>query len=104
MGVNYYDPLLFKGPQQSLGIFTGNTTDPSSYINLPTTTYAQYKTAVTSAYNSLPPGPQMMVDYHMSALTEVVSSGVTTDPDYWSASSANGTFTLFSLGEVSIIS
>ena len=34
----------------------------------------------------------MMVDYHMSALTEVVSSGVTTDPDYWSASSANGTF------------
>ena len=33
-----------------------------------------------------------MIDYHMSALTEVVSSGVTTDPDYWSASSVNGTY------------
>jgi hypothetical protein len=33
----------------------------------------------------------MLIDFHLSALTEVVSSGITTDPDYWSGGS-NGNY------------
>ena len=93
MGVNYYDPVLFYLAENSLNIAaTGDEESTNNYINLPTTTYAQYKTAVNGMYNVLTPLQKILIDYHMSALTEVVSSGVTTDPDYWSASSVNGTF------------
>lgn len=93
MGVNYYDPVLFYLAENSLNIAaTGDEESTNNYINLPTTTYAQYKTAVNNMYSVLTPLQKILIDYHMSALTEVVSSGVTTDPDYWSASSVNGTF------------
>jgi len=91
MARNYYDPWLFNKAEYDLGI------DPYQnqslqYVNLPTTTYAAYKTAVGAAYDGATPLNQMLIDFHLSALTEVVSSGITTDPDYWSASSVNGTY------------
>ena len=91
MGVNYYDPWLFDRAEEALGIdpYRG---EPYLYTNLPTTTYSAYKDAVATAYSSAPPLYQKLIDYHLSALTEVVGSGVTTDPDYWSASSVNGTY------------
>ena len=90
MGTNYYDPGLFASAEKSLGISVGwNGRD--KYINIPATTYATYKSKVNEIYGNLSPLEQLLCDYHMSALTEVVSSGVTTDPDYWSASSVNGT-------------
>ena len=93
MGINYYDPVLFSLAEDSLNIAaTGDEESTNNYINLPTTTYAQYKTAVNNMYSVLTPLQKILIDYHMSALTEVVSSGVTTDPDYWSASSVNGSF------------
>ena len=94
MGTNYYDPVLFSLAENSLKISADASEGGSTnnYINLPTTTYTQYKAAVGSAYNYLTPLQQILVNYHMSALTEVVSSGITTDPDYWSASSVNGSF------------
>ena len=90
MGTNYYDAILFGTAEEDLDISLDRG-EPSLFVT-PTTTYAQYKTAVGLAYDSSPPLVQKLVDYHMSALTEVVSSGVTTDPDYWSASSINGTY------------
>ena len=91
MGTNYYDPGLFASAEKSLGISPAwNGRD--NYINIPATTYATYKSKVNEIYGNLSPLEQLLVDYHMSALTEVVSSGVTTDPDYWSASSVNGTY------------
>ena len=86
MGTNYYDPYLFNQAEEALGIdiYRG---DPYFYVNLPTTTYSEYKTAVAEAYDSAPPLYQTLINFHLSALTEVVSSGITTDPDYWSASS-----------------
>jgi len=91
MGTNYYDPWLFDRAEAALEIdpYRG---DPYLYTNLPTTTYAEYKTAVAAAYDSAPPLYQTLINFHLSALTEVVSSGITTDPDYWSASSINGTY------------
>ena len=90
MGKNYYDPWLFNKAEYDLGI------DPYQnqslqYVNLPTTTYAAYKTAVGAAYDGTTPLNQMLIDFHLSALTEVVSSGITTDPDYWSGGS-NGNY------------
>ena len=91
MGTNYYDPWLFSKAEKALEIdvYRG---EPYLYTNLPTTTYSAYKDAVAAAYSSAPPLYQKLIDYHLSALTEVVGSGVTTDPDYWSASSINGTY------------
>ena len=91
MGTNYYDPWLFSKAEAALEIdvYRG---DPYLYTDLPTTTYSAYKDAVAAAYSSAPPLYQKLIDYHLSALTEVVGSGVTTDPDYWSASSINGTY------------
>jgi hypothetical protein len=91
MGTNYYDPWLFSKAEAALEIdvYRG---DPYLYTDLPTTTYSAYKDAVAAAYSSAPPLYQKLIDYHLSALTEVVGSGVTTDPDYWSASSVNGTY------------
>ena len=92
MGTNYYDPWLFRATEESLGMYWPNMKKNLQYIDLPTTTYAQYKAEVTTQYNNLSPLLKTVCDYHMSALTEVVSSGVTTDPDYWSASSVNGSY------------
>ena len=91
MGTNYYDSILFQIAEEDLDISLIESNEPQYFVT-PTTTYAQYKTAVGSAYDSATPLQQKLIDYHMSALTEVVSSGVTTDPDYWSASSVNGTY------------
>jgi len=93
---NYYDPWLFTLTEESLNMSPGQLEDGFNYVNLPTTTYAQYKTEVTNQYNALPPLQKTICDYHMSALTAVVSSGITTDPDYWSASSINGTYIIAS--------
>ena len=90
MGKNYYDPILFERAEDALD-WGANSGDGFMFIT-PTTTYADYKTKVGEVYDSAPPLIQKMVDYHLSALTEVVGSGVTTDPDYWSASSVNGTY------------
>ena len=92
MGINYYDPWLFTLTEESLNIDPRELASGLNYVNLPTTTYAQYKTEVGNQYDTLSPLQKILCDFHMSALTEVVSSGVTTDPDYWSASSVNGTF------------
>tara|TARA_R110000803_G_scaffold4942_2_gene16502 strand:- start:3781 stop:4413 length:633 start_codon:yes stop_codon:yes gene_type:complete len=92
MGTNYYDPWLFTLTEESLNISPRELEQGPNYVNLPTTTYAQYKTEVNNQYNTLTPLSKILCDFHMSALTEVVSSGITTDPDYWSASSANGSF------------
>tara|TARA_Y100000310_G_scaffold64178_1_gene59719 strand:+ start:2973 stop:3641 length:669 start_codon:yes stop_codon:yes gene_type:complete len=91
MGTNYYDPWLFDRAEAALEIdpYRG---DPYLYTNLPTTTYAEYKTAVAAAYSSAPPLYQTLINFHLSALTEVVSSGVTTDPDYWSAGTVDGNY------------
>ena len=90
MGTNYYDSILFQTAEEDLGLSLIESNEPQLFVT-PTTTYAQYKIAVGLAYDSSPPLEKKLIDYHMSALTEVVSSGVTTDPDYWSASSVNGT-------------
>ena len=90
MGTNYYDTILFGTAEDDLGISLDRA-QPSLFVT-PTTTYAQYKTAVGLAYDGSPPLVQKLVDYHMSALTEVVSSGVTTDPDYWSAGTVDGNY------------
>jgi|5B_taG_2_1085324.scaffolds.fasta_scaffold03800_2 hypothetical protein len=90
MGKNYYDPILFERAEDALD-WGADSGDGFMFIT-PTTTYADYKTKVGEVYDSAPPLIQKMVDYHLSALTEVVGSGVTTDPDYWSASSVNGTY------------
>ena len=90
MGKNYYDPILFERAENALD-WGADSGDGFMFIT-PTTTYADYKTKVGEVYDSAPPLIQKMVDYHLSALTEVVGSGVTTDPDYWSASSVNGTY------------
>ena len=92
MGTNYYDPWLFTLTEESLNISPRELEQGPNYVNLPTTTYAQYKTEVNNQYNTLTPLSKILCDFHMSALTEVVSSGITTDPDYWSASSVNGSF------------
>ena len=90
MGTNYYDPNLFSSAEDSLGISpVYNNRD--RYINLPSTTYATYKSKVNEIYGNLSPLDQLLCNYHMSALTEVVSSGITTDPDYWSGGS-NGNY------------
>ena len=90
MGKNYYDPILFERAELSLG-WGAESGDGFQYIT-PSTTYADYKTKLGEVYDDSPPLLQKMVDYHLSALTEVVGSGVTTDPDYWSASSINGSY------------
>jgi hypothetical protein len=90
MGKNYYDPILFERAELSLG-WGAESGDGFQYIT-PSTTYADYKTKLGEVYDDSPPLLQKMVDYHLSALTEVVSSGVTTDPDYWSASSIDGSY------------
>jgi len=92
MARNYYDPVLFRSAEESLNIYWPELSTNLQYINLPTTTYAQYKAEVATQYNNLSPLLKTICDYHMSALTEVVSSGITTDPDYWSASSINGSY------------
>tara|TARA_R110002012_G_scaffold32904_6_gene96735 strand:+ start:4272 stop:5756 length:1485 start_codon:yes stop_codon:yes gene_type:complete len=92
MARNYYDPTLFRSAEESLNIYWPDLPTTAQYMNLPTTTYAQYKAEVETQYNNLTPLLKTICDFHMSALTEVVSSGITTDPDYWSASSVNGTF------------
>jgi|TARA_R110000744_G_scaffold334034_1_gene439432 hypothetical protein len=91
MGTNYYDSILFQTAEEDLGLSLIEANEPQLFVT-PTTTYSQYKTAVGLAYDSSTPLEKKLIDYHMSALTEVVSSGVTTDPDYWSASSINGTY------------
>ena len=90
MGTNYYDPGLFNAAENSLGISVGFN-GRNKYINIPATTYAAYKSKVNEIYGNLSPLEKLLCDYHMSALTEVVSSGVTTDPDYWSGGS-NGNY------------
>ena len=85
MGINYYDPWLFDRAEAALGIDNYVQNPATLYTNLPTTTYSEYKDAVAAAYSSAPPLYQTLINFHLSALTEVVSSGVTTDPDYWSA-------------------
>ena len=91
MGTNYYDPWLFDRAEVALEIdaYRGQ---PYLYTNLPTTTYAEYKTAVAAAYDSAPPLAQTLINFHLSALTEIVASGVTTDPDYWSAGTVDGNY------------
>tara|TARA_R110000824_G_C14685602_1_gene620784 strand:+ start:53 stop:475 length:423 start_codon:yes stop_codon:yes gene_type:complete len=96
MGTNYYDPWLFTLTEESLNMSPGQLSEGFNYINLPTTTYAQYKTEVGNQYDTLSPLQKILCDFHMSALTEVVSSGITTDPDYWSASSINATYIIAS--------
>jgi len=92
MGTNYYDAYLFRTTEENLNIYIPEMPIALQYINLPSTTYAQYKTELTNQYNLLTPLQKIVCDFHMSALTEVVSSGITTDPDYWSASSINGSY------------
>lgn len=92
MGINYYDSYLFRTTEENLNIYIPEIPVALQYINLPSTTYAQYKTELINQYNLLSPLQKIVCDFHMSALTEVVSSGITTDPDYWSASSINGSY------------
>ena len=91
MARNYYDPTLFRSAEESLNIYWPELPITAQYTAL-STTYTQYKAEVETQYNNLTPLLKTICDYHMSALTEVVSSGITTDPDYWSASSINGSY------------
>jgi len=90
MGTNYYDPALFRRAEEALG-WDADNFNPNNSFHPASTTYADYKTKVNQVYDDATPLLKKMISYHMSALTEVVSSGITTDPDYWSGGS-NGNY------------